>query len=51
MKRKKILLPVLFIYCCISCIIFCVALLQFITKWFPYGSYTVRLPEWLYRFF
>jgi hypothetical protein len=32
-------------------LVFCIGLLLFVTKWFPYGSGTRWLREWLYRFF
>lgn len=32
-------------------IAFAISVLLLVTKWFPYGSPTVRLREWLYRFF
>ncbi len=48
MRNTKALLPIIVIH---SCMVFIISVALFITKWFPYGSYTVRLREWLYRFF
>jgi hypothetical protein len=30
---------------------YCIGLLLFISKWFPYGRTMMRIREWLYAFF
>ena len=45
---RKVLL-----YLCVShaMLVFCVGVLLFVAKWFPYGDVTRMLREWLFRFF
>jgi hypothetical protein len=41
------------LYLCVShaVLVFCIGIALFFAKWFPYGSATRMLREWLYRFF
>jgi hypothetical protein len=41
------------VFLCVShaVLVFCTGVLLFIVKWFPYGSSTRAVREWLYRFF
>jgi hypothetical protein len=41
------------LYLCVShaVLVFCIGVMLFVFKWFPYGSVTRTLREWLYRFF
>jgi hypothetical protein len=41
------------LYFCVShaVLVFCIGVLLFVSKWFPYGSAMRMLREWLYRFF
>jgi hypothetical protein len=41
------------LYLCVShaVLVFCIGMLLFVAKWFPYGFATRMLREWLYRFF
>jgi hypothetical protein len=34
-----------------AALVFCTGALLFAVKWFPYGSVTRMVREWLYRFF
>ena len=44
-KKARLLLAVH------AVLVFSLALLLFISKWFPYGPYLPRIREWLYHIF
>jgi len=46
--KRQVVAPVLAVH---SVVVFIIALLLLATKWFPFGSYTIRLREWLYQVF
>jgi hypothetical protein len=46
--KQKFLLSLLTVHAVAA---FCVGVLLFVSKWFPYGSATRWVREWLYRFF
>jgi hypothetical protein len=46
--KRTILITILLVH---SLAVYLLGLMLFITKWFPYGSPTIRMREWLYRFF
>lgn len=43
--------PLAFVLAVNAVLCFCIGLLLFISKWFPYGNTMVRIREWLYAFF
>jgi hypothetical protein len=47
-SKRAVVMPVLVVH---SVLAFLLALLLLVTKWFPCGTTTIRLREWLYRVF
>lgn len=47
-KHSKLVLNAIAVH---SVAIFCLSLMLFVAKWFPYGNFITRLQQWLYRVF
>ncbi len=48
MMKKKIIVHLFIAH---ATLVFAISMLLTVTKWFPYGSLTIGLREWLYKVF